>query len=124
MDRRPCVCGGGGGVRACVRARARVNYVCGVVCPWYVCACSREKSQRQIAIIPPTPQNGFYATVRDALEIICFIRDKDITKRGNIIVWISPLLYRIVTRNGMHILYRSQANCELDTVIIIDILLK
>ena len=48
-----CVC-----VRACVRARARV-------CVWsssvsrYMCACSREKSQSQIAIIPPTPQNGF-----------------------------------------------------------------
>ena len=54
IDAPVCV-GGGGGVRACVRARVCVW--CSV--SWYVCACSREKSQRQIAIIPPTPQNGF-----------------------------------------------------------------
>ena len=50
-----CVCAF---VRSCVRACARA-----CVCVWcsvsrYVCACSREKSQGQIAIIPPTPQNG------------------------------------------------------------------
>ena len=48
-----CVC-----VRACVRA-----CVCGVVCLGnrYVCACSREKSQRQIVIIPHSSER-IYAT--------------------------------------------------------------
>ena len=44
-------------VCVCVRARAGVCVcarvcVCGSVCQ-YVCTCSHEKSQRQIAIIPP-----------------------------------------------------------------------
>ena len=53
-----CVC-----VCACVRACARA-----CVCVWcsvsrYVCACWREKSQRQIAIIPPPHSSErIYAT--------------------------------------------------------------
>ena len=54
---RECVC-----VRACVRARVCVCVWCSV--SRYVCACSREKSQRQIAIIPPPPHSSerIYAT--------------------------------------------------------------
>ena len=59
-----CVC-----VCVCVCVRARVW--CSV--SRYVCACSREKSQRQIAIIPPppTPQNGFTPLCRE--EYFCIL---------------------------------------------------
>ena len=60
-----CVC-----VCACVRARACVS-----VCVWcsvsrYVCACSREKFQRQLAIIPPPPHSSerIYATA----PLLCY----------------------------------------------------
>ena len=52
-----CVC-------VCVRVRARAC-VCGVVCLG-MCVHAREKSQRQIAIIPPPPHSSerIYATER------------------------------------------------------------